>query len=72
MQTETTGIKTNEWNTLELGVRTMNALANTNLQTIGDLTAMTAAELRTYKGLGPSAVDDIVYALGDKGLALRE
>lgn len=72
MQTETSGIGTNEWNTLELGVRTMNALASTSLRTIGDITAKTAAELLAIKGIGQSAVDDIVYALGDKGLALRK
>lgn len=67
----TTLTKANEWNTLNLGVRTFNALLSTDMVTIGDLTAKTADELLATKGVGPSAVDEISEALKIEGFTLH-
>lgn len=56
----------------ELSVRTRNALRKMNIRTLADLVRITEAELRAYKNLGESSLDEIKSMLSGKGLKLGQ
>jgi DNA-directed RNA polymerase subunit alpha len=55
---------------LELDARTMNALANAGLQTIGDLCRRTDVELLKTRGVNRRTLIEIKTVLADLGLSL--
>lgn len=56
----------------ELSVRTRNALRKMNIRTLADLVRITESELRAYKNLGESSLDEIKAMLSIKGLKLGQ
>lgn len=57
--------------TLELTVRACNVLRANNINTIGDLTALSARDLAALKGMGKRSIKEIVDTLADFKLDLR-
>lgn len=56
----------------DLQVRTRNALRKMNIRTLGDLLGSTEAELRSYKNLGESSIEEIKSMLAQRGLRLGQ
>ena len=57
---------------LQLSVRARKALQRLNLNTIGELTRCTEAELLGCKNFGMTSLQEIKLRLNDKNLALRQ
>lgn len=57
---------------LNLSVRARKCLQRLNLNTIGELTQCTEAELLGCKNFGITSLDEIKKSLRDKGMSLRE
>lgn len=57
---------------LDLPKRVRNALRAQGVNTIGDLTAYSLAELALFPKLGPFAVNEIITALQAVGLDLKK
>ena len=57
---------------LELSLRCHKSLKNAGIETAGELTQKTEAELRSIKGLGRNSLGEIKRALATMGLALRK
>ncbi len=57
---------------LELSVRSRKCLERLNLETIGDLTSCTEAELLGCKNFGMTSLDEVNQRLESKNLALRK
>lgn len=57
---------------LELSTRTMNALLNAGLKTVGTLARKTEKKLRAVNGLGDKGIVEIKKALGHLGLTLKQ
>ncbi len=56
---------------LELGVRSYNCLKRVGIETIGDLTSKTEAELRAVPNFGQKSIDEVRDTLASNGLTLR-
>lgn len=57
---------------LELSTRTMNALVNAGIKTVGLLSKKTEKKLKEVEGLGDKGVIEIKKALGNLGLTLKQ
>ncbi len=57
---------------LELTTRTMNALTDASIRTLGGLVRKSAEDLLEIEGIGQKAVDEIKQALSHKGLSLKK
>ena len=57
---------------LELSTRTMNALLNAGIKTVGTLARKTEKKLRAVNGLGDKGIVEIKKALGNLGLTLKQ
>ena len=57
---------------LDLSTRTLNALKNANLRTVGNLARKTERKLREVEGLGDKGIVEIKKALGNLGLTLKQ
>jgi len=57
---------------LEIGVRAYNCLKRAGVQTIGDVTAKSFSELTAIPNFGERSIEEVVEALGQLGLSLRE
>lgn len=57
---------------LEIGVRAYNCLKRAGVQTIGDLTAKSYSELTAIPNFGERSIEEVVEALTQLGLSLRE
>ncbi len=57
--------------TLNLGVRTMNALSSANIRTIGGLVRKKEKDILEIEGLGAKGVAEIKRVLGDYGINLK-
>jgi DNA-directed RNA polymerase subunit alpha len=57
---------------LEIGVRAYNCLKRAGVQTIGDLTAKSFSELTAIPNFGERSIEEVVEALNQLGLTLRE
>jgi len=57
---------------LELSTRTMNALTNAGIKTVGVLARKTEKRLRDVAGLGDKGLIEIKKALGNLGLTLKQ
>ena len=57
---------------LNLSPRTTNALINNDLRTVEDITRLTDSELRSLKGFGNKAYDEVRTKLDELGLAMIE
>lgn len=58
--------------TLDLSSRTLNALSNSNIRTLGGLTKKNLEDLSAIEGMGSKSVDEVVEVLGDLGLELKK
>ena len=58
--------------TLDLSVRTTNALTTANIRTVGGLVRKKEEDLFDVEGLGGKGVQEIKKALGSLGLSLKE
>jgi DNA-directed RNA polymerase subunit alpha len=56
----------------ELSVRTRNALRKMEIRTLGDLLRVTEADLRSYKNVGDSSLEEIKAMLAQRGLKLGQ
>ncbi|MBI1337988.1 MAG: tetratricopeptide repeat protein [Phycisphaera sp.] len=56
----------------DLTVRTRNCLRKMNIRTLADLLRVTEAEMRSYKNLGESSIDEIKAMLAQRGLKLGQ
>jgi DNA-directed RNA polymerase subunit alpha len=56
---------------LELGVRSYNCLKRVGIETIGDLTSKTEAELAAIPNFGRKSIEEVRETLGAHGLTLR-
>jgi DNA-directed RNA polymerase subunit alpha len=56
---------------LDLGVRSYNCLKREGIQTIGDLTSKTEAELLNIPNFGRKSIEEVVEKLEARGLSLR-
>jgi DNA-directed RNA polymerase subunit alpha len=56
---------------LNLSVRTMKALGNASIRTLGGLTRKKEDDLMSISGLGEKGVDEIKKALGNYGITLK-
>jgi DNA-directed RNA polymerase subunit alpha len=56
----------------DLSVRTRNAIRKMSIRTLADLLAVTEAELRNFKNLGESSIDEIKTMLAQRGLRLGQ
>ena len=56
----------------DLSVRTRNALRKMALRTLGDLLRVTEADLRSYKNIGESGLDEIRSMLAQRGLRMGQ
>ena len=54
----------------DLSVRTRNALRKMNIRTLGDLLRVSEADLRSYKNVGDSSLEEIKAMLAQRGLKL--
>ncbi|MCW2995015.1 MAG: DNA-directed polymerase subunit alpha, partial [Conexibacter sp.] len=57
---------------LELGVRSYNCLKRAGIQTVGDLTSKTEAELAAIPNFGKKSIDEVVETLAARGYGLRD
>jgi DNA-directed RNA polymerase subunit alpha len=57
---------------LEIGVRAYNCLKRAGVQTIGDLTTKSYSELTAIPNFGERSIEEVVEALNQLGLSLRE
>ncbi len=57
--------------TLELSTRTMNALTNAGIRTLGGLARKSAEDILQLEGVGEKAVDEIKTALSRYGISLK-
>ena len=57
---------------LEIGVRAYNCLKRAGVQTIGDLTTKSYSELTAIPNFGERSIEEVVEALVQLGLSLRE
>jgi DNA-directed RNA polymerase subunit alpha len=57
--------------TLDLSVRTVNALSNANIRTVGGLAKKKAADLTDIEGLGSKGIQEIKKALSNFGITLK-
>jgi len=57
---------------LEIGVRAYNCLKRAGVQTIGDLTSKSFSELTAIPNFGERSIEEVVEALSQLGLSLRE
>jgi DNA-directed RNA polymerase subunit alpha len=57
---------------LEIGVRAYNCLKRAGVQTIGDLTTKSYSELTAIPNFGERSIEEVVEALNQLGLDLRE
>ncbi len=57
---------------LEIGVRAYNCLKRAGVQTIGDLTTKSFSELTAIPNFGERSIEEVVEALNQLGLSLRE
>jgi len=57
---------------LNLSTRTLNALSNNGIRTVGGLVKKKEAELLALEGVGGKAIKEIRRALGKLGLSLKE
>jgi DNA-directed RNA polymerase subunit alpha len=57
---------------LEIGVRAYNCLKRAGVQTIGDLTVKSYSELTAIPNFGERSIEEVVEALNQLGLTLRE
>ena len=57
--------------TLGLSTRTMTALTNANLRTVGGLSKKKEEDLENIEGLGPKAIQEIKKVLGEFGITLK-
>lgn len=57
---------------LELSTRTMNAILQAGLKTVGNLSRKTEKKLREVEGLGDKGIVEIKKALGNLGLTLKQ
>ena len=58
--------------TLELTVRSHNALKRAGINTIDDLRKFTVDELRNIRNLGQKCLEEIISKLADRGYVLRD
>lgn len=58
--------------TLEMSVRTVNALTNANIRTIGGLARKKESDLLEIDGLGSKGIQEIKKSLGDFGITLKD
>jgi DNA-directed RNA polymerase subunit alpha len=58
--------------TLDFSTRTANALGAANIRTVGGLTRKTEKDLLALDGLGEKGVEEIVEALGQLGISLKD
>jgi len=56
----------------ELSVRTRNALRKMEIRTLGDLLRVSEADLRSYKNVGDSSLEEIKAMLAQRGLKLGQ
>ena len=56
----------------DLSVRTRNALRKMDIRTLGDLLRISEADLRSYKNVGDSSLDEIRAMLAQRGLRLGQ
>jgi len=56
---------------LDLGVRSYNCLKREGIQTVGDLTSKTEAELLNIPNFGRKSIEEVVEKLTEKNLSLR-
>ncbi len=56
---------------LDLSVRAYNCLKRANINTIGDLTALSPTELNNIRNLGKKSLDEILQKLADMGILLN-
>jgi DNA-directed RNA polymerase subunit alpha len=56
---------------LELGVRSYNCLKRVGIETIGDLTSKTEAELAAIPNFGRKSIEEVRETLAAHGLTLR-
>jgi DNA-directed RNA polymerase subunit alpha len=56
---------------LDLSVRTINALSNANIRTVGGLARKKEKDLLDVEGLGPKGIQEIKKALGEFGITLK-
>lgn len=56
---------------LDLGVRSYNCLKREGIQTVGDLTSKTEAELLNIPNFGRKSIEEVVEKLTEKDLSLR-
>lgn len=57
---------------LEVGVRAYNCLKRAGVQTIGDLVQKSESELNSIPNFGERSTEEVIAALGQLGLSLRE
>jgi len=57
--------------TLELSVRTVNALSNANIRTVGGLAKKKEKDLSDIEGLGSKGIQEIKKALSEFGITLK-
>ncbi|MGI8728032.1 MAG: DNA-directed RNA polymerase subunit alpha [Solirubrobacterales bacterium] len=57
---------------LEIGVRAYNCLKRAGVQTIGELTAKSRSELTAIPNFGERSIEEVVEALTQLGLSLRQ
>ena len=57
---------------LELGVRSYNCLKRVGIETIGDLTSKSEAELAAIPNFGRKSIDEVIETLHSRGLGLRD
>ena len=57
---------------LEIGVRAYNCLKRAGVQTMGDLTQKSFSELTAIPNFGERSIEEVVEALNQLGLSLRE
>lgn len=56
----------------DLSVRTRNALRKMSIRTLGDLLRVTDADLRSYKNVGDSSLEEIKAMLSQRGMRLGQ
>lgn len=69
--TETDVLKT-RIETLNLSTRTMNALSEANIRTVGGLVRKRKDDILALEGIGPKGVDEIVDTIAKLNLALKD
>ena len=57
---------------LEVGVRAYNCLKRAGIQTVGDLVTRSESELNAIPNFGRRSTEEVIEALGQLGLSLRE